>query len=1122
MGANGSDEGKPRSSGGLEDTVPASEPPLDIHGQPMRSSRSSIPPVTHERYRHGPELGRGGMGRVVEAFDTQLGRTVALKEVLPRGAGVARRFIREVEITARLEHASIVPLYDSGTTPDGRPFYVMRRVSGRPLDQAVTRARDLGERLTLLPAVLAAIDAVAHAHKRGIIHRDIKPANILVGELGETVVIDWGLAKVIGEEDEEGLSTNPPPADSLQTQIGSVFGTPGFMSPEQARGEPLSTRSDVYALGATLYHLLAGTPPHAGDSATIVLGRTLKHDVIPLEEAAPGAPPDLVAIVDKALAFEAEERYANASALGEDVRRFLTGQLVAAHRYTPRQRLGRFAKRHRTSLAIAALATVAVAALAWFSVHRIIAERDDATQARHAALAEKRAAEAAAVALADRNDAMLLTQARSLLVSNPTEAIALIKQLRLDSVRMPEARAIAQAAVTRGVWWAMQSTDVLTTFVELSIDGRQLLQVSRDNIVRVWDLERRRLVIARPYARNIFARWIAGAQLLVFGDDMVPEVLEPGANLTVPLGIEPIDDVEVSETGDRLLLTDRTHALSWFDLATRTRTPLWPGHAVHRIAIAPDGTWGVAADDKGAAAFDRDGKELLRVDGQIQRFATSRFRTFAMISPTKAVECKLDPTPVCTDLVYPVIPRPLILDMAYREQELMMYAASADVFGWIGGTMAIRARIDLFMPRLSEVIGGAMIVPTHTGKLHLLGLYLNVEFTLPVPLSHPRIATRPLQSRVVVVGDGQILVTDLSQMLPKILPETAAADAVFLDDDTLLAWQSAEFKWQRINVITGTRDSVTMREAGIPAVRDYRRNRALLVAERGTLSSLALLGPGSELVELARGSNLWGLLLDGNATLFGFAESRPDGSIKPDGRVFAKIGTGEKREIVKLDGEMTGAVARGALRYAVLSDRGELVRGNLADDTIERTRIDLGKRYALGGEPGGRVLIGNDNRLLVWDQQIHEVMRFDRPIAGIAPAVGGRVLVTLENHDVMEVSLVPGAPPSRIVAGGQYAAAVSRDGKLVAAPGNDRQIALVEIGATTKAARWTLPLTYRPTHMFAVSPTSRRIAQGTNTGVMVWNLPSVSADFIAWLDEQTNATKAGDEVLAWPWQVRKP
>src|SRR5262245_34374711 len=223
----------------------------------MAVARPTPPP---ERYKLGAELGRGGMGRVVEAYDVQLGRTVALKEVLPNGGpGTSRRFAREVQLTARLEHPSIVPLYDSGVTIDGRPYYVMRKVSGRPFDELVARARNLDERLTLLPSLLAAIDAVAHAHRRGVIHRDLKPANILVGELGETVVIDWGLAKVIGEEDEATRDSIPPdPGDSLKTQIGSVFGTPGFMAPEQARGEELNTRGDVYALGATLYQLLAG------------------------------------------------------------------------------------------------------------------------------------------------------------------------------------------------------------------------------------------------------------------------------------------------------------------------------------------------------------------------------------------------------------------------------------------------------------------------------------------------------------------------------------------------------------------------------------------------------------------------------------------------------------------------------------------------------------------------------------------------------------------------------------------------------------------------------------------------------------------------------------------------
>ena len=243
-----------------DDTLPAaaSEPP-------ERAQRSTIPdiaPPFEQRYRLGAELGRGGMGRVVEAFDTQLGRTVALKEVLPRGTGkIDRRFEREVQITARLEHPSIVPLYDAGTMPDGRPFYVMRKVTGRPLDELITRAADLEERLALLPNLLAAMDAIAHAHKRGVIHRDLKPGNILVGDNGETIVIDWGLAKVLGESDTDPGEAMVAPQDSLKTLAGAVFGTPGFMAPEQARGEDLGAQADVFALGATLYQLLVGRAP---------------------------------------------------------------------------------------------------------------------------------------------------------------------------------------------------------------------------------------------------------------------------------------------------------------------------------------------------------------------------------------------------------------------------------------------------------------------------------------------------------------------------------------------------------------------------------------------------------------------------------------------------------------------------------------------------------------------------------------------------------------------------------------------------------------------------------------------------------------------------------------------
>src|SRR6185436_9549943 len=163
------------------------------------------------------------------ATDTMLGRVVAFKEALSTDVDTLRRFQREVRITARLEHPSIVPVHDAGESSSGAPFYVMRKVSGMPLERLVATAETLGERLALLPHIVDSAQAIAHAHERGIVHRDIKPSNIL---LGETVVIDWGLAKVIGEPDEQTGKPLVDLDDTLKTRAGIVYGTPGFMAPE--------------------------------------------------------------------------------------------------------------------------------------------------------------------------------------------------------------------------------------------------------------------------------------------------------------------------------------------------------------------------------------------------------------------------------------------------------------------------------------------------------------------------------------------------------------------------------------------------------------------------------------------------------------------------------------------------------------------------------------------------------------------------------------------------------------------------------------------------------------------------------------------------------------------------
>nr|MBA3457826.1 hypothetical protein [Deltaproteobacteria bacterium] len=722
-------------------------------------------------------------------------------------------------------------------------------------------------------------------------------------------------------------------------------------------------------------------------------------------------------------------------------------------------------------------------------------------------LEDKRAAERARDSLAERNDALMLTQARSLVDANPTEALAVLKQLPATSVRLPEARAIGQAAVARGVWWAMQSTDVMTTRVELSPDGKQLLQVSRDNIVRVWDLDRRRLVIARPYATRLVAQWASRGRVLVYGDELPPELLEPGANQATALSQHRFDHMITSEAGAHAIGYDHAGAASWIDIETGALTPLWAGRKTTTIAIASDGTWGLIGDDTTVVAIDATGKELIRVDGENARGVTSRYRTFAVSTRTKFVECRLDPKPACTELEFPIKPMPLAIDFSYRGRQLMMYTAGGDVIGWYEGRSSIRARIDQFMNRMSEVGDDLMLFPTFNGKLQVIGGATSFTLNLPAPISYARVATRPKHSRVVVVGHGEILVTDLATVVPRRIPDTGGSQAVFADDDTMLLWQMGA-RWSWADVGTGALEPIAATIRGIPFLRAFGSGRVLMTDDAGTASRLIQFKRGAPPEEIAQGVHSWASLVPGDAVVFG-----------ADGRVFAKIGTAQPREVVKLDGHVISSVGHGSLQFAALSDKGELVRGNLTTNTIERTTVATGGGSFLSSEPGGRVLVARDDRLLLWDQHIVEIARFDKAIRSVAHGVGGRVLVTLSNNEVYVLAIAPDAKPTRLLSGGQYPPVVSIDGKTLIATGNGLQITVVDLASTS---RWTLPLLFPPVPMTAIAPSSRRVVQGTHGTLMMWTLPTTSADFHAWLDEQTNATKVGDDVLAWPWQLRRP
>lgn len=351
------------------------------------------------RYVLGPEFARGGMGSIRRGYDRRFCRVIAVKELrhVEPGSHAEQRFLREAAITAQLQHPSIVPVYDLGYRRDGLPFLCMKLVEGQSLDRFVHARATAVERREALPHVIAVAEAVAFAHDRGYVHRDLKPHNVLIGPFGETIVIDWGLAKAIrGADSSEPASAADEVRPPDLTQDGAVVGTLPYMPPEQANGEPVDARSDVYALGAMLYHALTGRPPYQASTPIAVLAALLDGPPPDIQAIEPQVPAELATIVRTAMARDPAQRYTSAQEMARELRRFQAGQWVTAHRYSPTELLILWARRHRTPL-LAAGATIALVSIAVVvSARRIAAEEERAAAAqREARSADERAARAA-------------------------------------------------------------------------------------------------------------------------------------------------------------------------------------------------------------------------------------------------------------------------------------------------------------------------------------------------------------------------------------------------------------------------------------------------------------------------------------------------------------------------------------------------------------------------------------------------------------------------------------------------------------------------------------------------------------------------------------------------------
>ena len=442
-----------------------------------RNSETGLTTVPASTYTILGEHGRGGLGRILRARDQRTGRVVAIKEMLPGAEEAAPRFVREALVTANLQHPAIVPVYEVGRWPDGQPFYAMKLVAGHTLTDAIAKAKDLAGRLALLPHVAAVADALAYAHEAGVIHRDLKPHNVLVGAHGETVVIDWGLAKT-GDDNEIPL----PEIATGETVSGAVMGTPAYMPPEQAAGVEVDARADVYAIGAMLYHLLAGVPPYADSRNAAEVITKVREGQPPraLPSLVAEVPQDLAAIVGKSMSHATQDRYPSASELAADLRTFMTGGLVGAHRYTRRQRLGRFVRRHRAAVAIGAIAMLALGGFGGYSVKRIMSERDAAEVAKQESIArlaisyEQRARTELISARADRALPLVVEAMR---LGRDDAAIRFVAQRAAEQLPAPSAAFVGTSETAQ---FAPHSHDVLI------VDGKHVIRLDSTADRVVW------------------------------------------------------------------------------------------------------------------------------------------------------------------------------------------------------------------------------------------------------------------------------------------------------------------------------------------------------------------------------------------------------------------------------------------------------------------------------------------------------------------------------------------------------------------------------------------------------------------------------------------------------------
>lgn len=570
------------------------------------------------RYRVLRPHAMGGLGQVSIARDEELNREIALKEIQERFANdldSQSRFVLEAEVTGGLEHPGIVPVYGLGRYDDGRPYYAMRYISGDNLKEAADRFHQRAEQSgtadehgdsnsqargefdsmqfrNLLGRFVDVCNAIDYAHSRGVLHRDIKPGNIMLGKYGETLVVDWGLAKVKGRDDTakvKGETTLAPRSDSgsMPTQMGRAIGTPAYMPPEQAAGQldELGPASDVYSLGATLYYLLTGQPPIEGSNLFEMLKKVQAGDFPPPRSLRKDVPKPLEALCLQAMALRPTDRYATANELASDIERWLADEPVSCMDEAFSVRARRWMKRHRTIVTSVAAtgAVLAVSLIAGFALLTVEKSKTDAANRNLAAekqkadeannrlqtanedltAAKRSADEAAAKEREAREQALANLYATSIRLAQQewqASKIARVEQLLNESP--PEYRDwewhYLQSLIHSEEMHLRGHTGQVDV-VGFQEDGVHLVSHATDNLVKVWDLNTRQEVDSKAVPAVSKASFGGANRLMArqFGREVrVVDIVDGSVVSKVPLpaGNHTLEKAALSADGSTLAL----------------------------------------------------------------------------------------------------------------------------------------------------------------------------------------------------------------------------------------------------------------------------------------------------------------------------------------------------------------------------------------------------------------------------------------------------------------------------------------------------------------------------------------------------------------------------------------